>query len=74
MWIPSSSTLAVTNIMGEFVDGENIIGSQSGATFNLETFDPLNDPANKEVYDNELIQQEINPFIDNSESNPFGTL
>lgn len=73
-WIPSSSTLSVSNIMGEFVDGDNIIGSLSGAIYNLETFDPLNTPATKEVYDNQIIKNEITPFIDNSEHNPFGKI
>lgn len=74
-WIPSSNTLSVTNIMGEFNDIQYILGNSSGASYSLATnFDPLNSPANKENYDNELIQQEITPFIDNSETNSFGTL
>ena len=73
-WIPSSSTLSVSNIMGEFIDNFNIIGASSGARYILANFDPLNSPATKESYDNEYINTSGNLISDFSENNPFGGL
>jgi len=73
-WIPSSNTLSITNIAGEFYDEMLIIGQSSNAQFMLQTFDPLNDPANKESYDNEVIQTSASGVVNNSEVNPIGGL
>lgn len=73
-WIPSSSTLSVTNIAGVFTDGQIIIGQSSNARYTLTTFDPLNNPSAKESYDNELIQTTAQPYINISEINPIGGL
>jgi len=73
-WIPSSNTLSVSNIAGEFIDSQSIIGQRSGATYSLTSFDPLNTPANKEVYDNEYIANSAYTITDFSEINPFGTI
>jgi hypothetical protein len=73
-WIPSSNTLSITNIAGEFYDEMLIIGQSSNAQFMLQTFDPLNDPANKESYDNEAIQTSASGVVNNSEVNPIGGL
>ena len=73
-WIPSATTLSVTNIFGEFVNGSTIIGKSSNAHFVLSTFDPLNDPAIKESYDNKIIQTTANSYINTSETNPIGGL
>ena len=73
-WLPRANTLSVTNIFGEFVDGSIIIGKSSNARFVLSTFDPLNDPAIKESYDNKIIQTTADPYINTSEINPIGGL
>jgi hypothetical protein len=73
-WIPSSNTLSVSNIAGEFIDGRVVIGQTSGASYTLTTFDPLNSPANKENYDNSYINTSANSILDLSESNPFGSI
>jgi len=73
-WIPSSNTLSVSNIAGEFIDGQSVIGQTSRAHYTLTTFDPLNNPANKEVYDNSYIHSSANNIIDLSEANPFGSI
>ena len=73
-WIPSSNTLSVTNIAGEFLDNEIIYGATSNAQYELVTFDPLNNPANKENYDNEYIANNASSIIDFSEVNPFGSI
>jgi len=53
-WIPSSNTLSVTNIAGEFIDGLRLIGKTSNAQYTLISFDPLENPAHLESYDNFL--------------------
>jgi hypothetical protein len=73
-WIPSSNTLSVTNIAGEFIDGRTLIGKTSNARFTLTSFDPLNSPAHLEVYDNFYLANTANSIIDFSESNPFGSI
>ena len=73
-WVPSSNTLSVTNIAGEFVDGQVIIGSTSNARYNLVTFDPLQAPAIKEPYDNSVIQTSASNYVNTSETNPIGGL
>jgi hypothetical protein len=40
----------------------------------LTSYDPMNDPAAKEVYDNKVLDNEGLSIIDFSEQNPFGTL
>jgi hypothetical protein len=73
-WIPSSNTLSVTNIAGEFLDGHYIYGQVSGAQYNLGSFDPLANPSNKENYDNEYIANSFSTIVDSSETNPFGSI
>jgi len=73
-WIPSSSTLSVSNIAGEFIDSKPIIGQSSGSNYPLASFDPLANPANKENYDNEYIANSAYTITDFSESNPFGSI
>ena len=73
-WIPSSNTLSVTNIAGEFIDGRKIIGTSSNAQYVLSTFNPLDHPAQKESYNNLLIKTEADSITDFSESNPFGNI
>jgi Virus neck protein len=71
---PTSNTLTVSNITGEFLDNYHIIGQTSNATSNLVTFDPMNVSVNNEAYDNKIIETESTDYIDTSVSNPFGSL
>ena len=73
-WIPSSSTLSVSNIAGDFVDGQLIYGQTSKAQYTLTSFDPLNNPANKENYDNQYIANTSSGIVNFSEINPFGNI
>jgi len=73
-WIPSSNTLSISNVAGEFINGQSIIGQTSGAYGPLIEFDPLKDPAYKEQYDNEYIANSAMSVIDFSETNPFGNI
>ena len=73
-WIPSSNTLSVSNIAGEFIDSQSVIGQSSRANYLLASFDPLNNPANKENYDNSYINTSADGILDFSEENPFGNI
>ena len=73
-WIPSSNTLSVTNIAGEFIDGRRLIGKTSNAQYTLTSFDPLETPAHIESYDNFYLANTANSIIDFSETNPFGSI
>jgi hypothetical protein len=73
-WIPSSNTLSVTNIAGEFVDGSVIIGYTSNARYTLSTFNPLENPAHLEPYSNSLLQTSANTYVNTTETNPIGGL
>jgi len=73
-WLPLTNELSITNIFGEFVDNMAIIGQTSNAQYFLSSFDPLNSPAKKEMYDNETIQTVSQGIINTSEYNPLGGL
>jgi len=71
---PASNTLTVTNIAGEFIDTEVIIGETSNAQYTLSTFDPLDPATFSDKYDNKAISNSADAIIDFSETNPFGTI
>jgi hypothetical protein len=73
-WIPSSNTLSVINIAGEFVDGSIIVGKTSNARYTLTTFNPLEDPGHLEPYSNSLLQSNGNTYVNITETNPIGGL
>lgn len=73
-FIPSSNTLTVTNIAGEFINNQIIYGSSSNAQYVLTTFNPLEDHSYSDTYDNNYIAQSANAIIDFSETNPFGEI
>jgi hypothetical protein len=73
-WIPSSKTLSVSNIFGEFIYNNIIHGTSSGALWFLSNFDPLDNPARKEGYDNITIKGEANTIMITSEINPIGKI
>lgn len=73
-FIPSSNTLTVTNIAGEFTSALPIIGASSNARYNLTTFDPLEDHSFSETYDNKHIDLSAEGVVNFSENNPFGNI
>jgi hypothetical protein len=73
-WTPSSNTLSVTNIAGEFTDDLLIIGVSSNARFTLTSYNPLKDSTRNETYDNLYIENQANNIIDFAEINPFGKI
>jgi hypothetical protein len=73
-WTPSSNTLSVTNIAGEFTGNSVIIGASSNARFTLSSYNPLKDSTRNETYDNMYIEDQANNIIDFAEINPFGKI
>ena len=73
-WLPLANTLTISNIAGEFVDGQVIIGASSNAQYMLSTYDHLKDNVRDDSYDNYAIENQANNIIDLTESNPFGSI
>jgi len=73
-WIPKIGVLSVTNIAGEFLENQLIVGASSNAQFMLTSFDPLDAPSRKENYDNQYIDTQAGNIVDMSEINPFGKI
>ena len=73
-WTRANNVLVVSNISGEFVTGNVIIGASSNARHTLLNYDSLLDNSFNETYSNKLLQTEGNSIIDFSETNPFGTI
>jgi len=69
-WSSITNILEVSNVSGEFIVGENIVGTASSASHQLRIVD-LN--ANSDGFtDNSSIETEADLIVDFSESNPFG--
>lgn len=70
-WNATTNKLELSNITGDFVPGETLVGSASSASYEIKKtdIDNLIDP----FAQNKEIQLEANTIIDFSESNPFGT-
>jgi hypothetical protein len=71
-WDFSTRKIEISNITGQFLTGEYLIGQTSGSSYkiNLINTDNLQDP----YAQNDEIQKEANEIIDFSEKNPFGTV
>jgi hypothetical protein len=69
-WDASSNVLIVGTVSGEFVSGETLVGSTSGASYELRIVDVQ--PADDGFADNINIETEADKIIDFSEQNPFG--
>lgn len=69
-WTANTSTLRVTNISGEFVEDEPVIGVSSGANFTITSVNSR-DFVNDLIADNERLQQEGQEVIDFTIENPF---
>ena len=70
-WNAVSGELVISNSTGDFVMGENITGSESGAVYQLKVEETDN---TVDEYPNNLnIENAADSILDFSESNPFGT-
>jgi hypothetical protein len=63
--------LRLRNIKGVFTNTSPIIGVETGASYTLANFDPMENSAS-EFDDNVLLQTEASNILDFSETNPFG--
>jgi hypothetical protein len=70
-WYPSTRKLTLVDRTGNLADGEFVVGSESNASWRIDSFDSIDD-ANSEYDDNKYIEQEGNQLLDFSEVNPFG--
>jgi hypothetical protein len=69
-WNSVSNILEISNLSGEFLVSENIVGSDSGASHVLRLVDTYT--VNDGFSDNENIENEADLIIDFNEKNPFG--
>jgi hypothetical protein len=69
-WSSVTNVLQVSQVTGEFIAGENIVGTASSASHYLRKVEVY--AAKDGFATNEEIQEESNKIIDFSESNPFG--
>ena len=70
-WNSVTNVLQVSNLNGEFVLGENIVGTSSSASHYLRSIDVF--PVDDGYAANDEIEDEADKIIDFSEINPFGT-
>ena len=73
-WNGANTILSVSNISGEFANNILIIGETSNARHTIDAFDPLAVSVKNEPYDNKIIETESENYIDDTTSNPFGSL
>jgi hypothetical protein len=71
-WNSTTKILQVSNLTGDFVVGENIVGSASSASHYLRNIDSLPSIAKDGFAANDEIEEEALEIIDFDESNPFG--
>jgi hypothetical protein len=70
-WDGVNKILKLGNILGDFIEGEAIIGQVSGAAYAVTILNKNNIPENK-FAQNQDIEIEADQIIDFSETNPFG--
>jgi hypothetical protein len=69
-WSAITNILEVSNVNGQFIAGENLVGTASSASYKLRSIDTL---AIKDGFaNNDEIETEADKIIDFSEGNPFG--
>ena len=69
-WNAVSGLLQVSKLTGDFIAGENIVGSASSASYYLSSVDIF--PADDGYAANDEIEEEADKIIDFDETNPFG--
>lgn len=70
-WDINTRKLKVYSQSGEFLAGENITGSESGAKYNINAIATF--AADEPYAKNDEFEQEADQILDFSEDNPFGT-
>ena len=71
-WNAFTRKLELYNVNGTFKKGENLVGQESGASYEIQDIDieDKNDP----YAQNDNIQSESSSIVDFSEKNPFGII
>jgi hypothetical protein len=70
-WSSVTNILTISNLTGQFIKGESIVGSSSSASYKLSSIQEYNTVNN--YPDNDKIEIESDSILDFSEKNPFGT-
>jgi hypothetical protein len=73
-WTAKDKVLSLTNILGEYVDTDVVVGETSNAQYILLAFDPLATHPKNENLNNEYIEIQADLIKNTSESNPLGTI
>jgi len=60
--------------MGEFADNVRVVGATSAASYNVVTFNPMEAPAAKENYDNQIIETQASVYVVKTEKNAMGEI
>ena len=68
---PSTRTLTVITRTGTFVEEEMLVGEESDAEWEVQSFRTQEDP-NTDYDQNKYIQDEADDILDFTEKNPFG--
>ena len=71
-WDPQTKYILLMNIKGDFSANTQLIGDTSNTRYNVASVDALGDYLDYDIYDNKVLQNEANTFLDFTESNPFG--
>ena len=70
-WNPTNRTLQLVDRTGDFKEGDTITGDDSGAMWQIGSFDSLNN-TNNDYDKNREIENAADNLIDWAEKNPFG--
>lgn len=70
-WEPANNAVYLGNVKGSFNNGSTLVGTSSGTTRTVGTYDALQDNVYYDLFDNKLIENEANNFIV-IQQNPFG--
>jgi hypothetical protein len=71
-WQKANNSVILTEIIGKFEPGSNLIGVSSNTSRLIANTDTMEDAAYYDLYDNKIIQTEANTIINLDETNPFG--
>lgn len=70
-WEPANNAVYLGNVKGSFNNGSTLVGTSSGTTRIVGSYDALQDNVYYDLFDNKLIENEANNFIV-IQQNPFG--
>lgn len=73
-WDDVNKVLSISNIAGEFADGELVIGVNSNTQYTLLNYDSLKEKLRDESYDNFILENQANNVVNLAENNPFGSI